>query len=453
MKEDPIPTNKRLSELLPTHTPDKGAWDRISSQLDLADADTAFRKKLDNLPVHSPDPQTWSRIYSRLNRAAYYKFGLRAGLSAAAGLLLFFTVTRFINPSPDDTRVTGLNVPFELTTPVARPETGASIEKPLKESATLAKNIPVAIKQADTHIALPEMHQLDQPGIENEFIVAMDIPEAGENIYPEIAESQIIVDDSNFENTVTPSAQTSILFEKSDQKIAVYPQSYTPVVPQHESRGNFFALGMNYLPENVDNGTENTMFHNLALTASYNKEKTRFNTSLGMAYNEDQFSFEMNYEVKTPVTAYGPDGRLDTVSYNISQMDSEFSGTEKHQYVTYNLGIGKRLFKLGKFSSWINAGAGFGIQINNPDLIETTSQTIKGMPATQLNSVYTEKPEYTDYNINFITGIDFNYQIIKHLSISFAPTSRWYFKPLLLKDNQPTDELSIGFTTGMKFDF
>jgi hypothetical protein len=137
----------------------------------------------------------------------------------------------------------------------------------------------------------------------------------------------------------------------------------------------------------------------------------------------------------------------------VSNFDSEYQGTEKHQYITYNLGLGKRLFNFGKFSSWINAGAGFGIQINNPDLINTATQSIKGQPNAQINTVNTDKPQYTDYNINFVTGIDFNYQIIKRLSISFAPTSRWYFKPLLTKDNQPTDELSLGFRTGMTFDF
>jgi len=50
--------------------------------------------RLQGLPVHSPDKGTWNLIYSRLNRIAYYKTGIRIALSAAAGLLLFFTVSR-----------------------------------------------------------------------------------------------------------------------------------------------------------------------------------------------------------------------------------------------------------------------------------------------------------------------------------------------------------------------
>jgi hypothetical protein len=67
--------------------------------------------------------------------------------------------------------------------------------------------------------------------------------------------------------------------------------------------------------------------------------------------------------------------------------------------------------------------------------------------------VSTDKPVYNDVNVNFVTGIDFNYAVIKRLSISFSPTSRWYFKPMLSKNNQATDELTFGFKTGLKFVF
>jgi hypothetical protein len=228
---------------------------------------------------------------------------------------------------------------------------------------------------------------------------------------------------------------------------------YTPKEPVAGGNKNHFAVAMNYLPENVNNGTDNSIFHNVDLTASYNKEKVRFNTSVGMAYNEEQLEFDMNYDVKTPVTAIGPGGHLDTLRFEVANVDSQYQGTEKHQYFTYNLGFGRRLFSFGKFSSWINAGAGFGIQVNNPDLIASTQNSIKGQYNAQIISVKSDKPVYNDVNVNFVTGIDFNYSILNKLSITFAPTSRWYFKPMLTKDNQPTDELTLGFRTGLKLDF
>ena len=161
----------------------------------------------------------------------------------------------------------------------------------------------------------------------------------------------------------------------------------------------------------------------------------------------------MNYDIKSPVTATGADRQLDTLGYNISNMDAEYQGTEKHQYFTYNLGIGRRIFKAGKFSTWFNAGAGFGIKLNDPDIVAATEKSIKNQYNASINSVNTSQPVYNDLNVSFITGIDFSYKIFNRLSITFSPTSRWYFKPVLTVNNQPTDELTLGFKTGMKFDF
>jgi hypothetical protein len=463
MNEKINPFKTKLNEQLPLHTPDEGMWQHLSSKLDELDADAAFQERMGKLPMHSPDPGTWTSILFRLNRAAYYRTGIRITLSAAAGLLLFFTVYRFADiphsntsskPELTQQEKPALSPVINEISKLTDPEFAINTvrnENPDVAVSDYSKDMNNNVNQ----VILKADAQSDLTFSDSEVFLNEDLPVTDKNILEASGESNLssptII---SAENTNPPEAtETSILFQKPNNAISTPPKYYTPKLPDQDKNGNYFALGMNYLPENINNGEENTVFHNLALTASYNKEKTRFNTSLGMAYNEDQFVFNMNYDLKTPVTAPGPNGTIDTLSFNIENMDSEYTGTEKHQYFTYNLGLGKRLFSLGKFSSWINAGAGFGIQVNKPDLIASTTTTIKGQTNAKINSVYTEKPEYTDYNINFITGIDFNYQIFNRLSISFAPTSRWYFKPLLVKDNQATDELSLGFTTGMKFDF
>jgi hypothetical protein len=250
-----------------------------------------------------------------------------------------------------------------------------------------------------------------------------------------------------------PENTTSVLLQKQNIQTITPPKYYIPKEPETGKNKNYFALAMNYLPENIDNGTTTSLFHNVDLTASYNKEKVRFNTSIGMAYNEEELVFDMNYDVKTPVTAVGPGGSLDTVGYDVSRMESQYQGTEQHQYVTYNLGLGRKLFRIGNFSTWITAGAGFGIMINDADLIASTEKKIQNQYNAQINKVESSQPVYNDVNVNFVTGLDFNYRILKRISISFAPTSRWYFKPVLTQNNQATDELTLGFKTGMKFDF
>jgi hypothetical protein len=172
-----------------------------------------------------------------------------------------------------------------------------------------------------------------------------------------------------------------------------------------------------------------------------------------MAYNEEQLNFDMNYDVNSPVTAIGPGGQMDTLGYNVSTVESQYQGTEKHQYFTYNLGIGRRLFSTGKFSTWLNAGTGIGFRLNDPDLITSTEKSIKVQYNATITSVATPHPVYNDVYVNFVTAIDFNYRILNKLSFTFTPTSRWYFKPVLTKNNQATDEMTVGFRTGLKFDF
>jgi hypothetical protein len=495
MDENNNHINYRLGEQLPSHSPDPGAWQRLSAKLDILDAETAYQQKLQDLPVHTPDQGTWNIISSRLNRIAYYKTSVRIALSVAAGLLLFFTVSRISDqyqPSPNGVpqvaRQEQQNIPLETTkqantaksevaeTQKITRKTGNDFivftEKVQKSTTTETESerVSSANKTVDNNIASPAVNQESLAAKEEPKAIVLNtgnVVDANaittETLVQPENKDALVTQNSSFHDGISPAKEIinsadeprSILFEKDKYvtstatPIKQYP--LTESVPA--SNKNHVALAMNYLPENIYNGTDNSLFHNVDLTASYNKEKVRFNTSFGMAYNEEQIKFEMNYDINTPVTAMGPGGQLDTVSYNVSNMESEYMGTEKHKYVTYNLGIGRRLYGKGKFSTWLNAGAGFGIKLNEPDLIAATTNSIKGQYNPQRLSVSSSKPVYNDVNVNFVTAIYFNYKILNKLSISFAPTSRWYFKPVLSLNNQATDELTLGFTTGMKFEF
>jgi hypothetical protein len=464
MDENKNPIKKRLSEQLPSHSPDPGTWQNLASRLDAMDAETAFHQKLDELPVHSPNPGTWSVINSRLNRVAYFKTAARIALSAAAGLLLFFTVSRITDNYRQSPTVPLISQqqPNKLQ---AAPAKADDLTAQLNKPAGAGKNNPAnaTLKVSESH--LNEVQNISPPVVDNSSVIEEkeialnpDMPLTEENITDPLAQStSIVYEESLPANTISNAdaePQVSIMLKDQQKaKTSAPVKYYSPKEPKTATAKNHFALGMNYLPENIDNGTNTSVFHNVDLTASYNKEKVRFNTSLGMAYNEEDLVFDMNYDIRTPMTAPGPSGQLDTIGYNVATMESQYQGTEKHQYITYNLGLGKRLFSVGKFSTWINAGAGFGIQVNNPDLIASTERSIKGQYNALITSVSSDKPVYNDVNVNFVTGLDLNYKLLNRLSISFAPTSIWYFKPYLTKDNQPTDELSLGFKTGMKFDF
>lgn len=504
--------NRKLSEQLPSHSPDKGSWQSLSEKLDMLDAQTAYQERLQELPVHSPDEGTWNLIYSRLNRIAYYKTGIRVALSVAAGLLLFFTVSRISDQFQNKPKTvpqvasqqksstpTATLIPVHPVTsqetvklkPVQNPRNsfldsnlvaktaGFQTEKSVRsETKIISSGIAGNARNAGSHViqkSLPDVTG-SEAAISGSGNQILKQPEAGaetalsqngnaqNNETPVkthdnavlIIQSTPIQEDTSLANELlkAETEQKSILFQKEQYATTPSPIKYSaPIDLKPVSNKSYFALAMNYLPENINNGTDNSLFHNVDLTASYNKEKVRFNTSLGMAYNEEQLEFQVSYNINTPVTAYGQGGKLDTLSFNSADMASEYTGNEKHEYFTYNLGLGKRLFSSGKFSTWINFGAGFGLLINNPDIVASTTNLVKSQNNALSVRVNSSKPVYNDVNVNFVSAIDFNYMIIKRLSFTFTPTSRWYLKPVLSLNNEATDKLTLGFKTGIKFDF
>jgi len=482
-----------MGEQLPSHSPDPGTWQRLSAKLDALDAEAAYQEKLQGLPVHSPDEGTWSIIASRLNRIAYYKTGIRIALSAAAGLLLFLTVSR-ISDQYQATTKPGTQVARQEQAIIPAPSAGKENPVLSQENSSQGPNKndgnkPAGNKAGATSTVVPvtlsaqtgtsgkpvnitasaTAASIQQPTIfssepvnlpqDKMIIPTNEIPALSENIPDPLtqngSEKEGVIQGTEAETAQTAPETRSILFQKEPYAVSPPPdlKYYAPTEPKPAGNKNNFALAMGYFPENMDNGTNTSLFHNVDLTASYNKEKVRFNTSFGMAYNEEQLQFEVNYDINTPVTAMGPGGKLDTLSFNNASMESEYLGTAKHKYVTYNLGFGRRLFSAGKFSTWISAGAGFGIKLQDPDLVTSTANSVKGQFNAQNVSVSSSGPVYNDVNVNFVTGIDFNYNILSKLSISFAPVSRWYFKPVLSKNNEATDELTLGFRTGLKFEF
>jgi hypothetical protein len=473
------------------HTADPGTWNRLSGKLDALDAEAVYQEKLQELPVHSPDQGLWATINQRLNRATYFKTAVRVALSAAAGLLLFFTVSRisdYYTNSPAASQVARHDqskapITASKQTNAATPLDVQTVNNDVSQAVKNTVNKNAVIKAPIQTSTLKSNEKSNSAGVDKSTLTYSS---GIQDLFKDETSPVIALTDSETapdmltpvtkENTAQPfskytsfresalslnkSMNTEFGLNGTDKpkgqitQPLVLPVTYDlPKDPETGDKANNFALAMGYFPENIDNGTDNSVFYNVDLTASYNKEKVRFNTSVGMAYNEEQFEVNMNYDIKSPVTAFGPGGRIDTVAYNSASLQSDYVGSEKHQYFTYNLGFGRRLFSYRKFSTWINAGAGFGLKLNNPDLVAETENSIKNQYSAQITQVSTDRPVYNDLNVSFITGIDFNYRFLNKLSFTFTPTSRWYFKPVLSKNNQPTDELTLGFKTGIKFDF
>lgn len=374
-------------------------------------------------------------------------------MAVAAGLLLLFALTRLADigmVAPDKGPSIAKNEISDKKSSVQQP-------KLIQQNSGNRNSIQPANSSASSTNTEFKATPVRYADVQDDFnkIYAQTISEpdyAIKNVTPDeiaVAELPEFINRTNVVTTVnynSPITSANKISSKS-------PTYYTPKESKTKNPNNHFALAMDYQPENINNGSGTSLFHNVGLTASYDKEKVRFNSSIGMAYNQENYEFELSYDKLQPITAIGPNGRIDTIRYEVTNVASDVTGTLNHRYLTYNLGIGRKLFSFGKFSSWLNAGAGFAVQLNQANERENAANTLKIQYNAKVYDVSEMQSQYNPLNINFITAIDFNYTILKHVSINLAPVSRWYFKPVLTRNSQPTDEFTIGFRTGMKFAF
>jgi hypothetical protein len=449
--------NNRFSNRLPVHSPDAGVWNSIASQLDVMDADIVLKQRLSELPGHKPDENTWTKIVFMLNRAAFARKAVLYSVSTAAAILVLLTFY-WLQPQT--------KTPYQKTAFKAQSFSNNSAgsdnnqtTSDSKKSVNMGQLSSVGItasngNQATYPVSYGTLEQIESESAEATLPTQDNTKSTVTSFLQNIAllPSPILnpIKISNIGMELAPKPSVAFI-EITPEKPLKY---YTPKEKHNYNPHSKFAVAMQYLPESIDNGFNSSVFHNVDLTASIDKEKVRFNTSFGLAYNEQKLEFDMNYDVLSPVTAVNSYGQLDTIDYNRSSVESQYTGSEKHQYFTYNLGFGRRIMSFGRFSTWINAAAGFGIRLNNPDLIAETKSKIKNQHLVSFaTGPEIAKPNYNQLNINFITGVDFNYSITRRLVVSLTPTGRWYFKPVFTLNNQPTDELTLGFRSGLKFIF
>lgn len=435
--------NKHLSERLPVHSPDDSLWSSISAGLDALENEKAYRERLAGLPTHRPDDALWSAILGRMRRPVYIRMVAYSVLAVAASLLLLVTVLR--QPEvPADLR-------HEQQTAVAT-NPKPSNTRP-GQSAGIRTIVPVPEKRIAQSGKVRSRQQ------EEELISATitDIPASAGSVLatnipvitPAIARTNIPVNLKNrFTRKVPKNRNPAPLY-------ALVPAVLPNSDPYEQETKGFrkVTLAANYLPESLENGSGSSMFHNFGLMASLGNEKTRIQSSIGMAYNSEHRVYDVDYTQFIPITVPIPGTGKDSTAIMEASGASQLEGTERHQYFTYDLGMGKRLFSVGKMTTWLNTGAGLAVKLDDASLKETTIKTINQHNNSQVNRIDLEIPDYNGLNINLMAGLDFNYRIMDRLSLSFAPTSRYYIRPVLEKNGASTDSFSFGFRSGMKFEF
>lgn len=434
---------------LPVHQPDKDLWQRIEAALD-PETQSAIE-----LPAHHPDPGTWAAIENRLNRALLFRRLAIASLSAAAILLIGLFVVKPFNQTPLPQPATASKVPTEVS----------PYQHLANHPATPANNLVAPERHSQPKIVQPHIPldaSLNTPIIDPTVTLAtatMPVPaQKVETTTQIIAEIPIDTPAKAFplEPTDAPIAvkapPPSSIPLSQNTDISGQKKYYSPD-EQGKGRVSNVALGLQYFPEPVYNGSENSIFHNVDLSATYQNEKSKFSSSFGIAYNDMSYTMNVNYDKPVTMMSVSPDGTAVILSQRIANFDQVMSLRESHEYFTYSFNYARRIFAFHQFSAWWNAGAGMSFILNPNDAVEPLSGKLNYPIDGNIQSIASSLPVYNRNTVNFATGIDLSYKLSKKLSFTISPTSRWYFKPIWLRENLPTDELTLGFKSGIRYDF
>lgn len=453
--------DNKLFQNLPTHSPSSDVWNGIEKKLDQIQLDKTIQEAKKNLPVHSPDQSVWIAISARLARIRSVKrFKTYSAISlAAASIALLIIAFSWLNNN-----VSTINEPENIivqTQPkpdIIDNNVGQELIKSTEKSETI---LPIITpKQQNISHNIATTNNLVDKTVSTNITAFLDFTTPEDELLSDVLniESELLSLASSVQTIDAP-----LFASKYDYTIPQFFEEstkhyYTFDGLEHtNAKSNNFALAVNYLPENVYNGISNSMFHNVGLSAGFEKEKVRFFANVGMSFNSEKYEMAVNYETHKPMyinVGPGP-GDVDTLGFRVTSHNSNVHIGANYNYFTTAFGVGRKIFSVGNFSTWISSAAGFGFMTSQPDINKISETTFRNMPYfKQINETEVEAPNYNNFYVDMLVGLDLNYKVIDKLSITLTPVGRWFFKPIFVgKDNQPTDELTLGIKTGIRYNF
>ncbi len=459
--------DNKLFQNLPTHSPSSDVWKGIEKKLDQIQLDKTIQEAKKNLPVHSPDQSVWIAISTRLARIRSVKrIRTYSAISlAAASIALLIIAFSWLNNNNVSTINESENVIVQ-TQPkpgitdqnvVQEPIKSADYNKPSENETAVPVVTPN--QQSIAH-NITTTNNLADKVINTNIAIFLDLTTPEDEILSGIlnVENELLSSASNAQNIDAPpfankyNYATPQIFEEPTKHYYTFDD-----LDNTSRKSNNFALAVNYLPENVYNGISNSMFHNVGLTAGFEKEKVRFFANVGMSFNSEKYEMAVNYETYKPMLGHITPGseNPDTLGFRVTSHNSNMYVNANYNYFTTGFGVGRKILSVGNFSTWISSAAGFGFMTSQPDINKISEQSVQNMPYfNQINETEVEAPNYNNFYVDMLLGLDLNYKIIDKLSITLAPVGRWFFKPIFVsKDNQPTDELTLGIKTGIRYNF
>lgn len=434
----------KLTDKLPKHEAPANIWNRISSELDELYFDDTIEKAIKDLPVHKADSNVWGNIDRKINkkpkRILLYVSSIAAALTLFLGLsLVIRTYNSEFSTNQNPQLVENVQIEKEeiLNEQVENIKTP---EQPVSEGASNILKNKKQVSQKQTQNSVYNFAELNYAQIETQqpiedFSVYEIITEL-ENENNELAVAE-------FYNKPNKGADYQTTAIDNSQAMKKYYDN------QLVSNNNF-SLAVNYSPEELYNGIDNSMFHNFDVIAGIQKNNFKITSSVGLIMNTESYNVDVGYEALMPQKS-STSG--DEESYTVRSYNSELTAKEQNRFFSYSFGAGHKLFSIGKFSAWINTSAGLAVKINKNELERNISHNINSAHKAKINSTSIEKPLLNNFQLNIITGLDFNYSIYNKLSLSVSPINRWYLKSVFINNGKSTDDASFGIRTGIKYNF
>ena len=447
MQENSNSTNSDLNSRLPLHHPDNSLWNAIEQRLVVAEQEQAYLAKLQELPVHKPDNTLWHSIESRLGGVNYRSALLWTSAIAASFVLLIGIFNLLNKPNPVNHELSE-NIKESITS-----EQNSALQKTAPELIKTVASIPSKISPALTRRSKKNSNN-NQDIInhlkisESEIAQKVVIPET-ETVAENALNAAIeIPGTDNYSN----ADNTSHVIKAGEIPIQLQDLTYNPEPDDNKSRIKSFSLGLEYLPEQVTANAGVAMINGIGVGATLSGDKFRVQTSIGLAYNKTNFNYDLSYSQVVKELVYLPGQGYDTLRREYKSDFSNLNSNEEHQYFTYNAGAGRKIISKGKLSAWLNAGAGIGVKLDKANNREETVSKIQHLDTYgNIEDIEIDLPSFNGYYFSLNSSLDFNYLILKRLSISIAPITRYYLQPVMITEGETPDKFSFGFTSGIKF--
>ncbi len=424
---------------LPVHQPDDNSWEQINARLDKGEADN-YHDALSELPVHKAPSVIWENIERRLAKRRYRLALVWLGIATAASMAVLTT----------------LNFPFNIVK-----ESGNTGIPTISLNQTGKHSNEVNVSQVP--VALTEQSSTGMQTHNNNLNTDRQISGIPQNIRISASvisvRSTLPVGDRAELTIINYKPQLVVINSRESSKMRTSNDPFTlppfgsnidPKTIQPERKLSRLSLSLAYLPESIDNGYNPAIFHNIDLAASVDMNNMRFRSSMGMAYNSEHYDYTVKATRNTDNFHNSP--VTDSSSYGVNESLSNFEGVERHGFISWDVGAGHKLFTTRKLTTWINAGAGLAVRINNANLRDETIETMLKSYNSTVNSIDIDDPMYNRMNMSLVSGIEFDYRLLKRLSFTIQPQVRYYLYPIFKDSETSSDSYSLGFRTGMKFD-